>query len=127
MPILTTAVPALTEPTLFEQIVARRYQAEVAGFIWNGFYIASDRESQTKLDSASRAATKGLRVENSVWKCGNPLTGEVLYRETSNAEIIEIADMGFHYVQACFSREAELVAASKLPQFDPQSIHIGWP
>lgn len=109
------------------KIADRRYTAEVRGFIWNNVFIDTDRVSQPKIASARAAAKDGVRSDTAVWKCGNPLTGLPIYRVTSNAEMVEIGDAAFNYVQACYDREGVLIAAVAGGTITATMIDEGWP
>lgn len=109
------------------KIADRRYAAEVRGFIWKTVFVDTDRVSQPKIASARAAAKDGVRSDKAVWKCGNPLTGQAIYRVTSNAEMIELADAAFNYVQACYDREGELVSAVTDNTITSTMIDTGWP
>jgi len=109
------------------KIADRRYTAEVRGFIWNTVFIDTDRVSQPKIASARAAAKDGVRSDTAVWKCGNPLTGVPIYRETSNAEMVEIGDAAFNYVQACYDREGVLIAAVADGTITAAMVDEGWP
>ena len=112
---------------LFVAIPAERKSREVAGLIWNGVFISTDGEDQPKIQSARSAAQDGLRVDGTVWKCGDPQTGAIIYRATSNAEMIEIGSMAFTYVQACYTREGELMTAVVNGTYTDDMLNTGWP
>jgi len=107
-------------------IARRRYTAEISGLQWNGFRIATDRDSQAKIDQADRAAMKGLRVDGDVWKCLDS-SGAIVFRPTTNAEMSEIAAKVFTYVQACFAREGMLVSVLADGTFTDAMLEEGWP
>jgi len=109
------------------RIADRRYTAEVRGFIWNTVFIDTDRVSQPKIASARQAAKDGVRSDTAVWKCGNPLTGLAIYRVTTNAEMVEIGDAAFTYVQSCYDREGALVAAVADSTITAAMLDQGWP
>ncbi|WP_426111346.1 DUF4376 domain-containing protein [Pseudomonas sp. DSP3-2-2] len=116
-----------TAETWTDKIADRRYTAEVRGFIWNSVFIDTDRVSQPKIASARAAAKDGVRSDSAVWKCGNPMTGQPLYRVTTNAEMVQIGDAAFNYVQACYDREGELIAAVADDTITDAMIDAGWP
>jgi hypothetical protein len=121
----TRAAAAVAE--LLQLIANARWNQETAGVIWRGLYIATDRESQSKLDQADSAAQRGVRKENSVWKCFDPAAGELLFRPTTNAEMSEIATRAYQYVADCFSREGALVEAAFSGTFTDDLLLQGWP
>lgn len=119
--------PARDEEVIRAAITSRRYQAEVAGYRWKDFLIATDRDSQAKLDQADRAVSKGRRQEGEGWKCYDLTLGAELFRPTSNAEISEIADAVYAYVSACFAREAELLEILASDRYTSDQLEQGWP
>lgn len=101
---------ALLDAQLVAAIASRRYLLETGGLIWNGVFIATDRESQGKIERHRSAARDGLRKDGAVWKCDDPLTGLPQFRPTSNAEMEELGALVFNYVQNTYAREGELMA-----------------
>lgn len=110
-----------------ELIPAERYKHEISGLIWSGVFIATDQTSQYKIQSARAAVQEGLRVDGSIWKCGDPQTGEILYRPTTNAEMIDIGNMVFTYIQSCYDREGVLMNAVKDGTYTDDMLNAGWP
>lgn len=108
-------------------IAARRYEREIAGILWRGYGIATDRESQAKIDTEERAADKGLRVDGKGWKCVDLSTGTVTFRPTTNAEMQEIATAAYGYVSACFAREEALLFALDAGDYSDSMLATGWP
>lgn len=108
-------------------IAARRYEREIAGILWRGYGIATDRESQAKIDTEERATEKGLRVDGKGWKCVDLSTGTVTFRPTTNAEMQEIATAAYGYVSACFAREEALLFALDAGDYSDSMLATGWP
>ncbi len=108
-------------------IAARRYAAEVAGIQWQGYGIATDRDSQDKVDKEDRAVDKGMREDGKGWKCLDLATGQVGFRPTTNAEMQEIAAAVYAYVSSCFAREGELLAALADGTYTDDMLADGWP
>lgn len=128
LPILIDAPVRLpTEDDHRAAIAARRWQAEVAGITWNGYGIATDRESQDKIVQETRAIDRGLRVEGKGWKCLDLAAGIVVFRSTTNAEMMAIADAVYDYVSACFAREEVLLSEIAAGAYDPAMLETGWP
>lgn len=101
------------------EIKRRRDVAINAGTTFNGMTVATDDLSQQRITGAALAAT----VDPSVvvkWK----LPGDSFVDLTA-AQIIDIAQAVRTHVQACFNREAELLAALNAGQ--PYDIDAGWP
>lgn len=117
----------LEDSRLVANIASRRWQAEVAGFIWDGVFIATDREAQAKIQSHRSAAKDGIRQDGAVWKCSDPQTGLPVFRPTSNVEMIEIGDAAFNFVQATYTREGELMAGIADGTTTQAMIEDGWP
>lgn len=109
------------------EIPAERYRREIAGLVWSGVFIATDQTSQSKIQSTRAAVQEGLRVDGSIWKCGDPQTGEILYRPTTNAEMIDIGSMVFTYIQSCYDREGVLMNAVKDGTYTDDMLTTGWP
>jgi len=95
-------------------IAARRYQAEVGGIVINGMNIPSDRDTQMKM-MAARIRAKEDANYSVQWKTPGGFVA------LSAAQVIAIADALADHVQACFDREAALLADPSL------DINTGWP
>ncbi|WP_296257711.1 MULTISPECIES: DUF4376 domain-containing protein [unclassified Pseudomonas] len=108
-------------------IADRRYKAEIAGFAWNGFGIDTERDSQAKISSSWSAARAGFREEGAVWKCLELATGQIVSRPTSNAEMIDIGQQAYRYVQTCYDREGALLEAAAAGNITADLIEEGWP
>lgn len=120
--------PAATPAELAAAAIAtRRYTAEVAGIQWQGYGIATDRDSQNKVDKEDRAVDKAMREDGKGWKCLDLSTGQVVFRPTSNVEMRAIAAAVYAYVSACFAREAELLAALAEGTYTDEMLAEGWP
>lgn len=108
-------------------VASRRWHREVAGIVWNGYGIATDRESQDKIVQETRAIDRALRVDGKGWKCLDLATGIVVFRSTTNAEMMAIADAVYDYVSACFAREEALLSEIAAGTYDPAMLETGWP
>lgn len=108
-------------------IAAARYAREIAGILWRGYGIATDRESQAKIDTEERAAEKGLRMDGKGWKCVDLAAGTMTFRPTTNVEMQEIAAAAYGYVSACFAREEALLAALDAGDYSDSMLSAGWP
>lgn len=116
---VTPLSPSHAAFNLIEKVADERYEKETAGIVWLSptdgklWYIATDLDSQGRIDSSVAAVDRGLRVDGSVWKTAeiNPSTGgfTLAYRSTTNAEIQEWGDLVGTYVQKCFTAEANTV------------------
>lgn len=108
-------------------IADRRYRSEIAGFPWSGFGIDTERDSQAKISSSWSAARDGFRDDGSVWKCLDLATGQIVSRPTTNAEMIEIGQQAYRYVQACYDREGVLLDAAAEGTVTADMLEEGWP
>lgn len=99
-------------------VAARRYDAEIAGTTVAGLPVQTDRASQALVTGAALAASldAGYTVK---WKTAGGFV------DLSAAQIIGIAQAIRAHVQACFDREAELVAA--IDAGEPYDLNTGWP
>lgn len=101
-------------------IAARRYEAEVGGIEIAGMHIATDDRSKLLINGAeSRASRNPDYVLN--WKTPG---GFVLIPA---AHVLMIADAVADHVQACFDREAELLAAVSEGGINSEMLEEGWP
>jgi len=108
-------------------IAAERYKHEISGITWQGYGIATDRESQDKIVQENRAIDRALRVDGKGWKCIDLATGVVVFRPTTNAEMVAIGDAVYDYVSACFAREEALLDEIAAGTYDPAMLETGWP
>lgn len=108
-------------------IAAKRYAVETSGLIWNGYGIATDRESRSLIDQEDRAVERGLRTDGAGWKCLDLSTGITGFRPTTNAEIQDLAATVYAYVAAAFSREGVLLAAVADGSITSEMLEQGWP
>lgn len=85
------------------EITQTRYERETGGLTVDGVTIATDRESQSLITGAALAATRdsGYACQ---WKTQSGFV------QLDAATIIKIADAVRAHVQACFDKEAELMA-----------------
>lgn len=118
---------ALAKAQSASQIASVRYRNETAGFTWQGFTIATDTESQSKIRAEREAAKDGRRKDTDVWKCQDQETGVTLYRPTSNEEMVKIGDAAYFRTQACYAREAELMGAVADGTYVASMLNEGWP
>ena len=101
-----------------QDLATIRYEKEIAGItLPSGGIIATDRPTQSMLDSASRRASidPTLTVR---WK------GKNGFVNLTAPEIIAIGDLVFAHVQSCFAREAELTEAIMVDV--KTDISTGW-
>jgi hypothetical protein len=88
-----------------DELARFRYLREVGGTVWNGWPVATDRDSQGKAAGVYLMASQGLWPDGAHWKFGDhvarPLTAE---------QVMSMALTIAAHVQTCFEREAALSA-----------------
>lgn len=105
---------------LVSSIAARRYEAEVGGITLSGVHIDTDDRSKLLINGAALEATIDPAYAMQ-WKTPGgfvELTGE---------QVIGIARAVRAHVQACFDREAELLAALDAGTLTAAMLNEGWP
>jgi hypothetical protein len=101
-------------------IAARRYVAETGGITVSGVQIDTGRDSQALITGAAlNAFIDSTYVCN--WKTA---TGFV---QLDAQTLIGVATTLRAHVQACFDREAELLAALDAGTFSETMLDEGWP
>lgn len=118
---------ALVKVQMAERITSTRYAKETGGFGWGDFTIATDPDSSAKIRSEREAAKDGRRKDTDVWKLTDTDTGQAMYRQTTNEEMVAIGDAAYFRTQACYAREAELMAALADGRCTSEMIAVGWP
>ena len=103
-----------------EVIAARRYQAEVGGTTLHGMYIDTDDRSKLLINGAALEATIDPAYVMQ-WKTPGGFV------ELSGAQVIGIARAVRTHVQACFDREAELLAELEAGTLTEDMLEQGWP
>ena len=111
--------PDRTVDEKLDELAAFRYRKETGGItLPDGTEINTDDRSQFKIARAYDKS-KADATYTTKWKANNG------WVEIDAATIITIGDAVFDYVDACFTREAELAA---LIESDPDTdITTGWP
>lgn len=101
-------------------IADRRWRAEVAGIDVGGIHVDTDDRSKLLINGATVEAM--LDPEYVMrWKTPGGFV------ELTGAEVIAVARAVRAHVQACFNREAELLAALATETFTPEMLDQGWP
>lgn len=101
-------------------IAARRYEAEVGGITLNGMHINTDDRSKLLINGAALDATLDPAYVMQ-WKAGDGFV------QLPGAQVIDIARAVRAHVQACFDREAELLAALADGTLTGDMLAQGWP
>lgn len=114
-----TIVPA--PPVDWPAVIAdRRWRAEVAGIDVGGIHVDTDDRSKLLINGAAVEAM--LDPEYLMrWKTHGGFV------ELTAAEVITVARAVRAHVQACFNREAELLAALAAETFTSEMLDQGWP
>ncbi|MEB3843732.1 DUF4376 domain-containing protein [Pseudomonas guariconensis] len=101
-------------------IAARRFQAETGGAVVEGLAVNTERDSQSLLTGAAFAASldPAYRIK---WKAASGFV------ELTGAQVIALASAVRAHVQACFDREAELLAAVADGSITAEMLEQGWP
>lgn len=101
-------------------IAARRYQAEVGGITLNGMHIDTDDRSKLLINGAAVEAMLDADYVMQ-WKTSEG------FIELTGAQVIGIARAVRAHVQACFDREAELLAELDAGTLTNNMLEQGWP
>lgn len=117
------------EPTLDElkdnkrsEIALARYVAESAGCEWNGYTVATDRESRAILNTAKAVAEEmGALFTTSVWKMQS---GQFVQITLSDMKNIGLAMAS--YAQGLFNKEAVLNDAITIAATKEEINNITW-
>ena len=111
---------SLPEPDYPVIIAARRYEAEVGGITVLGVPIDTDDRSKLLINGAALEATIDPAYTMQWKKPGG-------FIELTAQQVIGIARAVRAHVQACFDREAELLAALEAGTLTPAMLEQGWP
>ena len=121
------AIPALPEPTFDDlkaqkkaEIASARYAAETGGCTVDGVTIATDRGSQALLTAAVVSARLDVEFKTR-WKCAD---GRFVTLDAM--QLRAISDAVTAHVEACFTREAELVEQIDAAQTPEDLAAIKW-
>lgn len=107
-------------PVTPEAIAARRYQAEVAGTLWEGRAVHTDRESQAKITAAA------LMVMREQWPTdGAPWKFKDGFAMLTPQDVSDMADHVAAHVATCYTVEAMKLA--DLAAGEPVDLDAGWP
>lgn len=117
---VSAGAKALSGQTLISAIAERRYAEETKGITVSGSAIKTDRESQALITGAVLAAT----IDPS-YVCQWKTSGGFITLDA--AAIIGVATAVRNHVQACFNREAELIAAIEDETYTSDMLNEGWP
>lgn len=103
-----------------QAVSAKRYEQEMKGIVINGLTLETTDRSKTLLNGAAlRATLDPTHVRR--WKVSADI-----WVDLDAATLIEAAVAVDNYVQACFDREDELLAAIADGSFTPDMLETGW-
>lgn len=101
-------------------VAAERYRREIAGITLDGKQIETGRDSQALITGAALASV--LDPEYSCqWKT------PAGFVQLNSEQIIGVASAVRAHVQACFDREAELLAEIDAGTYSEEMLSVGWP
>ncbi|WP_314407315.1 DUF4376 domain-containing protein [Pseudomonas kuykendallii] len=101
-------------------IAARRYEAETAGIVFGGAQIDTGRDSQALITGAALNA-----VIDPSYTCNWKTPSGFVQLDAQT--LLGVATTLRAHVQACFDREAELLAALNAGEFTAEMLEEGWP
>jgi len=124
-PDLTTGLAFDTKEVALARLAAYRYQRETAGIPFTTaaatrHRVATDRDSQAKINAAYTMARDGLLPQGLVWKMADGSFPHLTAADVT-AMALEVAG----HVAGCFAREAEL--APQVAAAPNTDITTGWP
>lgn len=82
----------------------KRWEVEISGVIWNGYTVATDRDSQGKLMAEFIAINAGLRTDPSGWKMKS---GEFVL--LTNAEMLNVIVTARTHISNAFEKERQIL------------------
>lgn len=103
----------------YQEIASARWQAETAGIAANGLKIKTDRESQAMITGAALQA-----IEDSTYSCQWKTEGGFVTLVAD--EIKAVARAVRAHVQACFDKEAVLIAQVEAVTTEEELNLIKW-
>lgn len=103
-----------------QRIADRRWLAETSGLTINGMFVNTEDRSKTLMNGS---AIKAMRNPEYVLRWKTP-TGFI---DLSSEQVLYIAEAVADFVQLCFDREDELVAALIAGTFTDSMLEEGWP
>lgn len=111
---------AIQRTEIAQQIAARRWQAETAGIDVAGMHVDTDDRSKLLINGA---ALEAMIDPDYVMQWKTPMG----FVELAGAQVLAVARAVRAHVQACFDREAELLAAVADGSITDQMLQDGWP
>lgn len=112
--------PAQQRKTQVAAIAAKRFAVETGGIVVQGMPIDTSRDSQNLITGAALAADRDSTYHVQ-WKTSQGFV------DLNAEQMLALADAVRQHVQACFNREAELLAALDAGALNPGMLDEGWP
>ncbi|MCL6689581.1 DUF4376 domain-containing protein [Pseudomonas sp. R3.Fl] len=119
-PLLQIPVLDTSTGTIHTRIAARRWYEETRGIVVDSITLSTERESQSQLLGIALLAAFDPSYSCS-WKCSSGFV------ELNAQQVLAIAKAVRAHVQACFDREAELLAHLEAGTFEESMLDQGWP
>ena len=106
--------------SLVSRIAARRYEAEIGGIAINSLAVDTDDRSKLLINGAAVEAMLDPAYTMQ-WKT------PAGFVELDAAQVLGVAGAVRAHVQACFDREAELLAELEAGTLTEEMLEQGWP
>ena len=106
--------------SLVSRIAARRYEAEIGGIAINSLAVDTDDRSKLLINGAAVEAMLDPAYTMQ-WKT------PAGFVELDAAQVLGVAGAVRAHVQACFGREAELLAELEAGTLTEEMLEQGWP
>lgn len=110
----------LPVPITAADIAERRWRVETAGLTVDGLAIATDDRSKLLINGAAVEAMLDPSYQMQ-WKTPSGFV------ELTASQVLAVARAVRAHVQACFDREADLLAQLDAGTFEPGMLDEGWP
>lgn len=117
--VVEISLEALKEIKKYE-IATARYEEEISGIVFDGYQIATDRDSQSLITGAALAAMQDSSY-SARWKT---TTGSFINLNAD--QIIAVADAVRAHVQTCFDREGDLCDLIDAAETEADLQNINW-
>jgi hypothetical protein len=110
----------LTPEQQAARIAERRYEVETAGITVDGMAINTDDRAKTLINGSAIKAMRSLAYTLR-WKTPEGFV------DLPSAQVLVMAEAVADFVQGCFDREADLLAAVGDGTFTAAMLNEGWP
>lgn len=103
-----------------QEIATARYEEEISGIVFDGYQIATDRDSQSLITGAALAAMQDSSY-SARWKT---TTGSFINLNAD--QILTVAQAVRVHVQSCFDHEAELLPLIEAATTEAELNVVKW-